>query len=89
MQHNDTHHNKLICYTQHEWHSAEQCSAILLSCRYAECRILFIIMLSVVKLNVLAYERASGSYMAVLVLAGCLCNATQLRLVQFVSSSTR
>ncbi len=51
-QNNDTQHNAtqnkrvIICNTQHERHS------ITMLCHYAECRVLFLIMLNVIRLGV-------------------------------------
>jgi len=50
IQPNDTLHKGLICDTQHKWHSV--LSAVMPSVIIGECHILFIVMMSVVKLNV-------------------------------------
>ncbi len=58
IQHKDTEHKGLIvtlsiCDIQHKGHSAQQCSAILLSAIYAQCHFLFTIILSVAMLSVI------------------------------------
>jgi len=51
IEHYDTQHKGLICDTQHTWHLALLCHYA--ECCYAECRILFFIMMNVIKLSVI------------------------------------
>ncbi len=47
-EHNDTQHKGLTCDTYHKWHLAYTALGKTTLCHYAECDVLFIIMLSVV-----------------------------------------
>jgi hypothetical protein len=53
IQHNDTQHKELLCDTQYKRQSALTTLSITILCYYAECRILFAIMLNVIMLNVI------------------------------------
>jgi hypothetical protein len=49
----NTQHKGFICDTQHKSHSAKFTLSIATLCHYAECCILFIIMLNVIMLSII------------------------------------
>ncbi len=58
IQHKRTQHNELVCDNQHNWHLAYMALSIIARYHYAEClhpecRVWFIVMLSVVMLSVI------------------------------------